>query len=302
MASNLSALSLSDERFKNIISDLEEHTLSSEQILKISMVLKNLGNKRIAQDQENHISPSASKRQKLSPSFNPSPKKSGPFGELRPERKTGSMIRNRKNAIYIHTAIENSEAEYIKYEDRINAVNYLKDGGTLHDALLDVETKIRRLIKNNNLLYKRTIYAGLAGDFSVRNRSHKAHINAYDDIGDYNTCASRKIRWIHAVTNRNMAIRASAIIENIDDKYLKTFEVLIGYIFNTTLKGSTVLGDECAYDDIKDYLLSPMRKDQLSAAGLLTVVEDLVAQEENFILGITSPSFPFFSPLWDPNY
>lgn len=297
----LGAMAMSDVKYKSIIKDLEESSLSADQLKGIRETLKKYQNKRPLAIVNTNI---PVKRIKLAETLKASPKKGGVFGEFRPNRPTGDHLPTRKNTIYIHTAIENDDDEYIEYQDRINGANYLKNGTNMFDALLDIDIKTRRIIGPRPMVYKRTVYSGLAKDFSARTRAHRADVNAHikehdivaddfeelEELSEFDEfidiCASRKIRWICTINKRNMKVRASPIAENLPPELMKRAEILIGYNFNTLAKASTVLGDEEAYKDVKEFMAFKTRIDTLSSMGLLTVVEDLKAEEDDFMLGI----------------
>lgn len=223
-----------------------------------------------------------------------SPKKSGPFGKDLTNRKEGDAVRNRKDVIYIWTSVAKHEDQYVKYVNRIDASKYAHM--KIADALLDIEVNIRTWIKQDKLLYKRTFDAGLTQDVSDRARHYKAKIENLEDPREkrnerelyYHRVlnSSRRLRWFDLTQRRNFNERMSPIIEKIPENLIKPAEVLVGHLFNTPSKGSSVLGDKEAYDLVTKYLATEERADELKARGLDSVVEDLKEKEDNFMLAI----------------
>jgi len=301
---------LIEENYNNIFNTLREHELSPEQIQNIQDLLKGkLKTKKRARSEIVSTTPPRSpKKQKVQPkdaqdvppkdaqavvqwgdTFSwSSPKKNGNYGEEIEDRKMGLHVRNRKNSIYIWTAVHKHEDEYIKLEDRINAETYFDNGLSLNEALLATEIKLRALIQKNTLLYKRTFYVGLCSDASDRANKHGNHFRANKDKSKEarQTNESRKIRWFDAVSDRGFNSRKSDIIENVPEKYLHHFEVMVGHIFNVTLKGSTTLGNKKAYASVQKYLSSKTRKEKLAKLKLDNVIETLLSREIDFLLGL----------------
>jgi hypothetical protein len=304
---------IEDDNFAFIMSQLEEYELSPTQAQDLIKAIKIKASKKRKDPALTGKNMQVYKRLKLEEPSEPpqgaqatvslnenkeitayySPKKTGRFGVDVP-RKVSTHARNRKDAIYLWTAVKNHEDEYIKYEDRINA-EHIFFNTSLKKALLAIEIKIRTLIKDNPLLYKRTIYVGLCKDASQRAREHGQDLRKLQGSSEEQAemDSSRKLRWFAKARTRGFNMRMSAVIENTPVEYIKHVEVLVGHLFNTTAKGSSLLGDGKAYADIQAYMASEKRKEKLTNLNLDSIIEELMDAEEDCMLGLTQRILEF---------
>lgn len=161
----------------------------------------------------------------------------------------------------------------------------------LSQALLAVETAIRKLIQKNNNLYYRTVYVGLAENASHRAQGHRSDFNKLmdDEDKDFGICRyhpNRKARFIASTWNQQLDVRMSSLVYDIPRQYLPVIEVLVGVQFNVLSKANSLLGDDAAWNIVRAYMNSSERSKELTKRDLFDLIENLDDQVLKLIMNL----------------
>jgi hypothetical protein len=232
------------------------------------------------------------KRKRLNEKENTTPnvltvsKRQVEISPIKPKKDGGLGADIRHDSVYAMIAIKDGDTSHIpRQEDRIKFSEILGKNtqiktNNLEEALLAVETALRKLIQKNDNLYYRTVYVGLAENASHRAQGHKNDLNKLMDNEDknFNICRyhqNRKARFIASIWNQQLDVRMSSLVYDIPKEFLPTLEVLVGLQFNVLLKANTLLGNDEAWLTVRKYMKSSARQTALSQLGLLDLVEKL---------------------------
>lgn len=204
--------------------------------------------------------------------------------------------KNERNVIYLMVAMNelNTPSSYelspkhkidllsIIHEKRLNKDELSKTD--LFRLLLDVELRIRTLLKEQPNFMRAVLYVGQAKDLMQRSTQHRA-----DVLKEVKRYQSSKVRWIYHVLDRHF-VRLDYAIKNIPPEHLSVFESLVGHLFSVLdFKGSAQLGTTASFKILIEYFSSPTRVDHLRALGLLDSMEKDREKLREMILPFQQP-------------
>ncbi len=207
---------------------------------------------------------------------------------------------NQQNVIYVLTAMNEGNGtspyemtEAVKTDIALLAHTQLADERQLFDLLLNVETKLRRMMTKNANFMRAVIYVGQSKSLLDRATQHRR------DIMDQRlTYQSSKVRWLQATIKKHF-IKMDYVVKNIPSEHLDIFECLVGHLFSVLdFKGSSRLGNAKAFAEFARYLKSSKRIDVLSKAGLLDSMEKDRERLRESILPFLSPWTFYWRELW----
>ncbi len=205
-------------------------------------------------------------------------------------------IDNAHNVIYLMIAMNESDGSSpfeISSQEQTNINGFLRKKNLhnkeltqpeLFNLLLDVEIKIRTIIKQRPNLMRSVIYVGQAKNFLQRALAHRA-----DVLNTTKQIQSTKVRWLHGVLKRHY-VRLTYLLNDIPPAYLSIFECLIGHLFSVQeFKGSAQLGTTKAWEELKLYFKTRKRLHALEALGLSDSMEQDREKLRELILPFQSP-------------
>lgn len=203
---------------------------------------------------------------------------------------------NADNVIYLMIAMNENDGTSpfeINPLDTVNIQEFLRKKN-LHDKnlkqselfnlLLDVEIKIRTMMKNRPNLMRAVVYVGQAKNLMQRAVAHRLDI-----LDETKKIQNAKVRWLNNVLKRHY-IRLAYLLSDIPKEHLSIFECLVGHLFSVLdFKGSSQLGTSKAWEQLQHYFQTRKRMHALEALGLTSNVEQDREYLREIILPFTSP-------------